>query len=89
MIIKNGKVISKIHKLQSGGEFLLDKLSQYLQDGDTEYLTTKFSPEKIKAIYRGTDLIWLTTYTIDIISCHGSGTWLDSYPWVDSDIWKD
>lgn len=87
MIIKDGRVISKIHRLQSGGEYLLDKLSKFLCDNDI-YLTTKISPEKIKAIYRGEDLIWLTTYTVDILSCYGSGQWLDNYNWVE-DTWKD
>ena len=88
MIIKNGRVISKIHRLQSGGEYLLDKLSKFLCDNNDIYLTAKISPEKIKAIYRGKDLIWLTTYTVDILSCYGSGQWLDNYNWVE-DTWKD
>ena len=88
MIIKNGRVISKIHRLQSGGEYLLDKLSKFLCDNNDVYLTTKISPEKIKAIYRGEDLIWLTTYTVDILSSYGSGQWLDNYNWVE-DTWKD
>ena len=88
MIIKDGRVISKIHRLQSGGEYLLDKLSKFLCDNNDIQLTTKISPEKIKAIYRGEDLIWLTTYTVDILSCYGSGQWLDNYNWVE-DTWKD
>lgn len=88
MIIKDGRVISKIYRLQSGGEYLLDKLSKFLCDNNDIYLTTKISPEKIKAIYRGEDLIWLTTYTVDILSCYGSGQWLDNYNWVE-DTWKD
>ena len=88
MIIKNGRVISKIHRLQSGGEYLLDKLSKFLCDNNDIYLTTKISPEKIKDIYRGEDLIWLTNYTVDILSCYGSGQWLDNYNWVE-DTWKD
>ncbi len=88
MIIKNGKVISKIHKKVTGGDYLLDSLADYLQDSNNQYLITKISPEKIKAIYRGTDLVWLTTYTVDILSCYGSGTWLDNYNWVE-DTWKD
>ena len=88
MIIKDGRVISKIHRLQSGGEYLLDKLSKFLCDNNDIYLTTKISPEKIKAIYRGEDLIWLTTYTVDILICYGSGQWLDNYNWVE-DTWKD
>ena len=88
MIIKDGRVISKIHRLQSGGEYLLDKLSKFLCDNNDIYLTAKIYPEKIKAIYRGEDLIWLTTYTVDILSCYGSGQWLDNYNWVE-DTWKD
>ena len=88
MIIKNGRAISKIHRLQSGGDYLLDILSNYLRDQNDSYLTTKISPEKIKAIYRGEDLVWLTTYTVDILSCYGSGQWLDNYNWVE-DTWKD
>ena len=88
MIIKDGRVISKIHRLQSGGEYLLDKLSKFLCDNNDIYLTTKISPEKIKAIQRGKDLIWLATYTVDILSCYGSGQWLDNYNWVE-DTWKD
>ena len=88
MIIKNGRVISKIHRLQSGGEYLLDKLSKFLCDNNDIYLTTKISPEKIKAIYRCEDRICLTTYTVDILSWYGSGQWLDNYNWVE-DTWKD
>lgn len=88
MIIKNGKVVSKINRLYSNGELLLDNLANYLKDSSNSFLTTSISPEKIKAIYRGTDLVWLTTYTVDILSCYGSGQWLDNYNWVE-DTWKD
>lgn len=89
MIIKNGKVISKIGRYSdTGGEYLLDILSNQLKDSDNLYLRAKISPDKIKAIYRGTDLVWLTTYTVNITSCYGSGQWLDSYDWVE-DTWKD
>lgn len=43
--------------------------------------------KKIGAIYKGTNLIWLTIYNA-IKSCFG-GTWLDDKPWLNDEPWSD
>ncbi len=43
---------------------------------------------KIGAIYKGSNLVWLTIYNA-IKSCFGSGTWLGDKPWLGDDIWKN
>lgn len=73
MIICNNQVITLINKFQ---EELDDDLKVILAE------------KKINAVYKGSDLIWLTTYQVDIKSCYGSGNWLDNYNWVE-DIWKN
>lgn len=42
----------------------------------------------IGAIYKGSQLIWVTVYNA-IKSCFGSGTWLQDKPWLDNDFWKN
>lgn len=73
MIITKGKLITSIHY----------KNPNYIADSvGNEY------SHQIAAIYKGSDLIWLTSYQVSIKSCYGSGQWLDNYNWVE-DTWKD
>lgn len=44
--------------------------------------------KKIGAIYKGSQLIWLTIYNA-INSCFSSGTWYGDKPWMDSLPWKN
>lgn len=44
--------------------------------------------KNIGAIYKGTQLVWLTVYDA-IRSCFGSGTWLPDRPWLKDDTWKN
>ena len=44
--------------------------------------------QRIGAIYKGANLIWLTIYNA-VRSCFGSGTWLGDKPWLGTDSWKN
>lgn len=44
--------------------------------------------KNISAIYKGTQLVWLTVYNA-IRSCYGSGIWRTDKPWLDTDLWKN
>ena len=70
MIYKNGNLV-----LQVSEDILemVDNVQKHVQ-------------KKIGAIYRGTQLIWLTVYDA-IKSCFGSGTWLGDKPWIGTDEW--
>ena len=91
MIIHNGQLITKVfynvnpskdnNIYDIDGTRLLDKL-----DNPLNY--KKQISSKISAIYKGSSLIWLSTYEVSIKSCYGSGTWLDDYNWVE-DQWKN
>lgn len=91
MIIRNGKLITKVFYnvnepkdnsiYDIEGVKLADKLGNILN-------YKREASSKICAIYRGSDLIWLSTYEVSIRSCYGSGTWLDNYNWVE-DQWKN
>ena len=72
MIYKNGNLV-----LQVSEDVLemVDKVQKHVQ-------------KKIGAIYRGTQLIWLTVYDA-VKSCFGSGTWLGDKPWLGDDSWKN
>lgn len=72
MIIRNSKLVLEVQK-----EFteLVDKVEQKVQ-------------KKFGAIYRGTQLVWLTIYNA-VKSCFGSGTWLGEKPWLGTDQWKN
>lgn len=72
MIIKDGRLVLEVQK-----EFkeLVDSVEQKVQ-------------KKFGAIYKGTQLLWLTIYNA-VKSCFGSGTWLGEKPWVGTDYWKN
>lgn len=72
MIYKNGNLV-----LQVSEDILemVDNVQKHVQ-------------KKIGAIYRGTQLIWLTVYDA-IKSCFGSGTWLGDKPWLGDESWKN
>lgn len=38
----------------------------------------------IKAVHYGAHLVWEA-----IRSCFGSGKWVDKYPWLDKELWKE
>lgn len=44
--------------------------------------------KKIGAIYKGSQLIWLTIYNA-INSCFSSGTWYGDKPWIGTDEWAN
>lgn len=72
MIYKNGNLVLQVSK-----EVLetIDKVQEKVQ-------------KKIGAIYRGTQLIWLTVYDA-INSCFGSGTWFGDKPWLGDNSWRN
>lgn len=72
MIIRNGKLVLEVQK-----EFkeLIDSVEQKVQ-------------KKFGAIYKGTQLVWLTIYNA-VKSCFGSGVWLGEKPWIGTDQWKN
>lgn len=72
MIYKNGKLILQVQKE------ILDTINQIQQK----------TQQKIGAIYKGTQLVWLTVYDA-IRSCFGSGTWFKDRPWLKDDSWKN
>lgn len=43
--------------------------------------------QKIGAIYKGNQLVWLTIYNA-IRSCYGTGTWYQDKQWLD-DKWRN
>lgn len=72
MIIRDGKLVLEVQR-----EFkeLIDSVEQKVQ-------------KKFGAIYKGTQLVWLTIYNA-VKSCFGSGTWLGDKPWLGIDDWKN
>lgn len=42
----------------------------------------------IKAIFKGANAIWYAIREF-IRSCYGSGVWLNTYNWINDDIWKN
>ena len=44
--------------------------------------------KRIMAIYKGSQLVWVTIYNA-IRSCFGSGKWLGDKPWLGTDAWKN
>lgn len=72
MIYRNGKLVLEVQK-----EILqkVDNVSELVQ-------------KKFGAIYKGSQLVWLTIYNA-IRSCFGSGTWLKDRSWLKDDSWKN
>lgn len=72
MIYKNGKLILEVQK---DIQAKVDGVQQLVQ-------------KKFGAIYKGSQLVWLTIYNA-IRSCFGSGTWLKDRSWLKDDSWKN
>ena len=72
MIIRNNKLTLEVSREVLK---LVDEVQQKTQ-------------QKIGAIYKGSQLIWLTIYNA-IKSCFGSGAWLGDKPWIGTDSWKN
>ena len=91
MIIRNGQIITKIfYNVDTPEDNNIYDIEGFKIADNLGYLLNYKRPisSKISAIYKGSDLIWLTTYEVSIKSCYGSGTWLDNYNWVE-DQWKN
>lgn len=71
MIYRNGKLMLQVQKDVLG---LVNEIQQKVQ-------------KNIGAIYKGSQLVWLTVYAIK--SCFGSGTWIQDRPWLQDDTWKN
>lgn len=72
MIYRNGELITEVHK----------NIIQLIDH------TNKVIQKDIGAIYKGSQLIWLTVKSA-IKSCFGSGTWISNKPWLGTDYWKN
>ena len=72
MIYKNGKLILEVQQ-------------DILAVKDTIQKTVH---KNIGAIYKGSQLVWLTIYNT-IKSCFGSGTWFSDRNWLSDDTWKN
>lgn len=44
---------------------------------------------RLKKVYRSGYLIWSLGGDKDVISCFGNGYWVNTYPWINTDGWKD
>ena len=72
MIYRNGELVLEISK---NVREIVDQIQQTTQ-------------KSIGAIYKGSQLVWLTIYNA-IKSCYGSGTWLGDKYWTPDDMWKN
>ena len=72
MIYRNGKLILQVQKDILE---LVEQVQQRVQ-------------KNIGAIYKGSQLVWLTVYDA-VRSCFSSGTWLQDRPWLKDDSWKN
>ena len=72
MIYKNGKLILEVQK---DIQTTVNDVQQLVQ-------------KKFGAIYKGSQLVWLTIYNA-IRSCFGSGSWLGDKLWLGDDTWKN
>ena len=72
MIYRNGKLILQVQKDILE---LVEQVQQRVQ-------------KNIGAIYKGSQLVWLTVYDA-VRSCFGIGTWLQDRPWLKDDSWKN
>ena len=72
MIYYNGKLISEVN------ETFLKLVNN----------VSKVTERSIGAIYKGSQLVWVTVYNA-IKSCYGSCTWIQDKPWLDNDFWKN
>ena len=91
MIIRNGQIITKIfYNVNTPEDNNIYDIEGFKTADKLGNLLNYKKPisSKISAIYKGSDLIWLSTYEVSIKSCYGSGTWLDNYNWVE-DQWKN
>lgn len=70
MIFRNGNLVTEAHKEVLE---LIEGVQEQVQ-------------KKIGAIYKGSQLVWLTIYNT-VKSCYGSGRWLEDRPWLDNDTW--
>lgn len=64
------------------GKLVLEAHKEILKD------IQERTQQRIGAIYKGSQLIWLTIYNA-VRSCFGSGTWLGDKPWLGTDAWKN
>lgn len=72
MIYRGGKLIVQVEKN------VLDLVNEVQQR----------TQKSIGAIYKGSQLVWLTVYNA-IKSCYSSGTWLGDKYWTKDDTWKN
>ena len=91
MIFRNGKLVTQVFKTILKGRDLriYDSNGSILRDINQTVLNfKKETDKKIGAIYKGSQLVWLTVYDA-VRSCFGSGTWLQDRPWLKDDSWKN
>lgn len=91
MIFCNGKLVTQVFKAVERFKDIrvYDSNGFILRDINKAVLNfKKETDKKIGAIYKGSQLVWLTVYDA-VRSCFGSGTWLQDRPWLKDDSWKN